>query len=419
MTDQTQKTFGLYWHRIVGLLCFGWVSIWIYRTILTPIYGEMQASLGISSDASLGAIASIYFFSYTGMQIPSGLLVDRFGVKAVLIPGFALFALAAALIGSAHSLGLVYLGSLCAGLGTGAYYGSAYSLSGQTIPRENRTFSNAIINSGSAVGMAVGLIGSSWLVKSLGLPWNIMLYLISGVILLAMAAFIAVIKPRPKSQAAAAGAPAAGEAPEDLADKVGLFSLRSVSSYLLYFATCYGYYMLVTWLPNFLETERGFQGVAIGMSAALVAFAAIPGALFFSRLVDRFRSRRLTFIVSLELCAALMFLLIVSAPTSGLLLLGLLLYGLTGKLAVDPMLISHVTESAPRRRLGAYLTTFNFFGMSSSVVAPLATGLISDHFHSKIGGFYVSLSLLIVCAVFFLIVNRRCKAAPVSIPANN
>lgn len=403
--DSQNSSFGQYWHKIVGLLCFGWVSIWIYRTVLTPIYGEMQASLGISSDASMGAIASIYFFSYTGMQIPAGMLVDRLGIKAVLVPGFALFALAAVLIGSADTINMVYLGSLCAGLGTGAYYGSAYSLSGRTIPRENRTFSNAIINSGSAVGMAIGLIGSSWLVKSMGLPWNVMLYIISGIILLAMLLFIITIKPRPKNSDLKAAGTAVAEEPEH--GKAELFSIRSISCYFLYFSTCYGYYMLVTWLPNFLETERGFQGVAIGMSAALVAFSAIPGALFFSRMADRFRSKRLNFIVSLELCAALMFVLIVAAPNSALLLLGLLLYGLTGKLAVDPMLISHVTDNAPRRRLATFLTTFNFFGMSSSVAAPLVTGLISDSFHSKIGGFYIAVALLVLSSLFFLIINRR------------
>ena len=50
--------------------------------------------------------------------------------------------------------------------------------------------------------------------------------------------------------------------------------------------------MTVTWLPNFLGTERGFQGVAIGFSSSLVAFASIPGALFFSRLADKYMHKK-------------------------------------------------------------------------------------------------------------------------------
>lgn len=409
--NQENKNGLQYWHQIIILLCFGWTAIWIYRTCLTPIYTEIQAAMGDVSHAGLGAIASVYFFSYTGMQIPSGILVDKFGRKAVLIPSFALFALAAFVIGSATSMTMVYLGSLMAGLGTGAYYGSAYSLSAACIPQANRTFSNAIINSGSAVGMAIGLIGSSLLVKELNIQWNYLLYIIGGIILTALTLFAVFIKSEKKSEAQAAPGQAAQAAPEDKTGKTTLFSLISISAYALYFATCYGYYMLVTWLPNFLETERGFTGVAIGMSAALVAFAAIPGALFFSRKVDKFRSRRTAIICALEFAAAAVFVFIVMAPNQTLLLVGLIVYGLFGKLAVDPILISHVIDHAPKHRTATHLTTFNFFGMSSSVAAPLVTGLISDTFHSKVGGFYVAMVLLVASAVFFLIVNTKKTAA--------
>lgn len=37
----------------------------------------------------MGLIASFYFFAYTGMQIPAGILVDKFGKKVVLIPASA------------------------------------------------------------------------------------------------------------------------------------------------------------------------------------------------------------------------------------------------------------------------------------------------------------------------------------------
>jgi len=393
----------LSWRRIVVLLCLGWISIWIYRTTLAPVYGEMRAAFGITSDARVGAIASIYFLSYTAMQIPAGFLVDRFGAKNILIPGFALFALAVGIMGSASCIETVYLGSLLAGLATGSYYGSAYALSGQTVPATHRTLANAVINSGGAAGMAVGLIGSSWLVKELGLPWNSMLYVTCGVICLVGLSFVIFVKPDARTRDRGDGE----AAPEAASGTTGLFSLRSISTYALCFSMCYGYYMLVAWLPNFLETERGFTGLAIGMSAALVAFAALPGALLFSRLADVFRARRLSFIIGLQVCSALTLMLIVAAPVPGLLLAGLVLYGLTGKLAVEPMMLSHVIEGAPAQRLGMYLATFNFFGMSASVLAPLITGLISDTLHSKTLAFFIPVALLLGSILFFLFANRK------------
>ena len=433
LQNTTTKKGFKYWYLIVILLCLGWTAVWIYRTILTPIYPEIQAALNIASNAQIGLIASVYFFSYTGMQIPAGLLVDRFGSKAILIPGFALFATGALVIGSATSITVVYVGSMLAGIGSGAYYGGAYSLSAKHIPTKNRTFANAIINSGSALGMAIGLIGSSALIKSMGLPWNIALYISAGIILVAAVLFLLFIRNKNNANDtnganAPATAPAVAtkgtqattpQAPQTDSSitaaaqpaKNKLFSLRSIANYALYFATCYGYYMLVTWLPSFLESERGFTGIAIGFSAALVAFASVPGALIFGRLVDRFRNKRIRFIVILELCAAATFIAIVLVPDAALLLVGLIVYGLVGKLAVDPMLISLVSEGAPTQKVGRFLTTFNFFGMSSSVVAPFVTGLISDIFLTKVGGFYLACGLIVVCTTFFFIVNTKSKAA--------
>ncbi|MCO6017827.1 MULTISPECIES: MFS transporter [Carnobacterium] len=405
--SQAIKQKGMeYWKQIIVMLCLGWAIIWVYRSALSPIFPELNASLGGGiSDASLGAISSFYFFGYTGMQIPAGILVDKFGKKMVLIPGFTLFALAAILIANANGITMVYAGSLLAGIGCGSYYGSAYSLSSESIPAERRGLSTAIINSGSAIGMGIGLILSSLLVKQLHLPWQIMMYLVAGLVILIMIAFVKVIRSTPDEVIQKSSKTKIEHAPEDKVSMKRLFAPNMIASYILYFATCYGYYMVVTWLPSFLQQERGFQGVAIGFSAALVAFSAIPGALFFSRLSDKFQSKKIHFIVVLELLAAVMLVLTVLAPTSGILLVGLILYGLLGKLAVEPIIISYIADTAPKKGYGTTFGVFNFFGMSSSVLAPWVTGLISDATGSKVNGFYLSALIMVVGTVLFLVAN--------------
>ncbi len=395
-----------YWKRIVVVLCLGWVSIWIYRTWLTPIYSDIQATIGEQGNSAMGLIASFYFFGYTGMQIPSGFLVDKVGRKAIIIPGFLLFALAAVFIGNATSINMIYAGSLMAGVGTGAYYGSAYSLTATYIPDNHRTFATAIINSGSAVGMAIGLIGSSFLIKNLELPWQTTMFIIAGIIAAMAATFFIFIKPEDEVADVANVIKDSSDSVDSNGNEESFFSLRLIATYALYFVTCYGYYMIVTWLPNFLETERGFTGIAIGMSSALVAFASIPGALFFSRRADKFKDRKVATIFSLELLAAGMLAIVVLSPNSTILLTGLILYGFLGKLAVDPILISYIIDRANPSKLGRSLGLFNFFGMTSSVVAPFVTGLISDATGSKVLGFYVSVAMLILGALFFLYANK-------------
>ena len=400
----------LYWKKIVVVLCLGWAVIWIYRTVLTPIFPEMQATIGEHSNAEMGLIASFYFFAYTGMQIPAGILVDKFGKKVVLIPGFCLFIIATLLIGNATSLAMIYAGSLLAGMGCGSYYGSAYSLSSENIPLERRGLATAIINSGSALGMAIGLIASSLLVKSMGMDWQIMLFIITGLLVVMTLVFFLVIKGGSYT-ASLAASPAAKTSTvvEDTEEVSGLFSLRMISAYVMYFATCYGYYMIVTWLPSFLQQERGFEGVAIGFSAALVAFASVPGALFFSRMSDRFRAKKLQLIIFLQICSAVMLVCTVISPDSTTLLISLVLYGLLGKLAVDPIMISFVADNAPKKGYGTSFGVFNFFGMSSSVIAPFLTGVISDSTGSKVMGFYISAAILLIGTVIFFTVNVLMK----------
>ncbi|MFT9816706.1 MFS transporter [Lysinibacillus sp. NPDC056185] len=404
---QTVKNDPNYYKKIIVALCLGWVVIWIYRTILTPIYPQIQESLGNISDTQVGLVASIYFFAYTGMQIPSGILVDKFGQKRVLIPAFIVFALAAFVIGTSSTITQVYIGALLAGLSTGSYYGAAFSLSAKYMPKDKKSFSNAIINSGAALGMVIGLVGSSVLVGGLEIKWNYMLYITSILIVAVTFVFALFVKQDKKSPTE--GTSEDKKIAQD-ADSQGmnLFSPKQLVIYFVYFATCYGYYMIVTWLPSFLVAEKGFEQGSVGYVAALVAITAVPGALIFSKYIDKNAHMRLKLILFLLIGAAVTISLTVFAPNPSVLYVALILYGLLGKLAIDPVLITYVSDSVPSDRVAKALGFFNFFGMSSSVVAPTLTGYIGDITGTKVLAFYIAAILLAVAAIlFFLVVMLR------------
>ncbi|QQD85631.1 MFS transporter [Jeotgalicoccus sp. ATCC 8456] len=398
--------------KIIVALVFGWVAIWIYRTILTPIYPQIQDALGNASNAEIGLIASVYFFAYTGMQIPAGALVDKFGQKTVLIPAFIGFAVGAVVLGTSTTLPQVYIGSLIAGLATGSYYGSAYSLSAKHVPKEKKAFANAVvINSGSAVGMVIGLIGSSVLVGGLNVEWNWMLYGTALIILGVTFVFYINIKSDKQpaameDQTAKTTTDTKNVVKED--DGVSLFSSKHLTIYFVYFAVCYGYYMIVTWLPSFLVAEKGFAQSDVGYVSALVAIAGIPGALIFARILDRRQQDRLKYILALLIISTVMIGLTVYYPSPWILYIALILYGLFGKLAIDPVLITYVSDSVPEHKTAKALGLFNFFGMASSVVAPWLTGFIGDTTSSQIIGFYIGTVLLLVAALlFFLVIYLR------------
>ena len=222
-----------YWKTIVFTFCLGWIVIWIYRAMLSPIYGEIQGTIGEQTNTAMGLISSCYFFGYTALQIPSGYLVDRFGQKRVLIPGFLVFAAGAFSIATATSLTAIYVGSVLAGIGCGTYYGAAFSLTAHHVPPEKKGIGTAIVNSGSALGMILGMTGSSFVVKQLNLPWQTMVIISAVLIVLLVIWFAIAIKDNmAEKKAKKAAEPVQTDEKEVAKSKGSLFRIGLVSCYL-------------------------------------------------------------------------------------------------------------------------------------------------------------------------------------------
>ena len=401
MREKTERVRAPYWKQIVFVLTAGWIVIWIYRTILTPIYPIISSFFGGASDAGLGNISSFYFLGYVCMQIPSGILVDRLGKKKILIPGFLLLGIGTLVVALSQRISTVFIGSILAGVGCGTYYGAAYSLTTEHVPLNKKSLATAIVNSGTAVGSGLGLISSSFFVGEGILPWQSLLYITAILVLIMIVIFQKFIReelPASKKENA--------PVKKSRSSLKGLFKLPMISAYILYFSTLYAYYLIDTWLPNFLETERGFQGTAIGVTSSLVFFAAIPGALVFSRIADRIPNKKVTIIIFLEIAAAFVLFITVTTSNQSLLIFGIIAYGFLGKLAVEPIIISWLGQYAPRKSIATTYGVFNFFGMSASVLVPSITGMISDATGTKVYAFYLAIGILCAGTLLFYLINR-------------
>lgn len=396
-----------YWQKIVAVLTAGWIVIWIYRTVLTPIYPIVSAYFGGATDAQLGNISSFYFLGYVIMQIPSGLLVDKLGKKTVLIPGFILFGIGTSIVALASTLPMLFAGSILAGLGCGTFYGVAYSLTAEYVPSNKRSLATAIVNSGTAVGSGLGLVSSSYFVGKGILPWQALIWITVGLIAVMTLIFLKVIK---KGKIAPVAAERNDSKPAEKGSTLKqLFRPHMIAAYVLYFSTLYTYYLIDTWLPNFLETERGFEGTAIGLVSSLVFFSAIPGALIFSRMADMIPGKKVAIIIGLEIMAAAMLFFMIETTNQTLLIVGIIAYGFFGKLAVEPIIISWLSQFAPRNSIATTYGVFNFFGMTASVIVPSLTGKISDATGSKIYAFYLAIAIILVGTLVFFLVNKFAK----------
>ena len=396
------KVSNSYWKKVVAIFFVGWILMYATRTIFNPIMGVIGEEFNLSN-TQLGLANSIFFLTYAVAQIPFGIIGDKIGRKLVIALGFVLLAVTTYFSGLATSFVLFLVIRAIAGIGQGAYYGPQYALSTEAIPDNKRTVGNAIINSGMAFGTSGGYLLSSKLVLDNGGHWSQPFFLMAIPTLIVGVLFYFVLKEkviRPEDE----GQEIKEEGPKEKISLKQIFSNRNlVAAFVLCFTSIYANFVIITWLPQFLIAERGFEGASVGFIASLVPWASIPGALIFARFNDKTgATKKLVYLL-----ATLSVFAIAFVTDRTLLITVLILYGLTGKLALDPIVVTFVTKNAPKGALGTTLSAYNFIGMSGSILAPYVTGFLADSLGSMQVGFYLSCLLLLIGLGVFAVLAKE------------
>lgn len=400
---QAVRVSDTYWIKVVAIFFIGWILMYATRTIFNPVMGVVGEEFGLSN-TQLGLANSIFFLTYAIAQIPFGIVGDKIGRKLVITVGFLLLAVATYFTGLATTFILFLVIRAIAGIGQGAYYGPQFALSTEAIPKSKRTIGNAIINSGMAFGTSGGYLLSSKLVLENGDDWSKPFYLMAIPTLIVGILFYVLLKEkviRPGEEAEVE------EGPKEKISLKQIFTNRNlVAAFILCFTSIYANFVILTWLPQFLIAERGFTGASVGFISSLVPWASIPGALLFARINDKTGATKKLVFVLVPLAIVSVFA-IAFVTNRTLLITVLILYGLTGKLALDPIMVTFVTKHAPRAALGTTLSAYNFIGMSGSILAPYVTGYLADTSGSMQVGFYLSCVLLFIGLILFALLAKE------------
>lgn len=401
--QQAVRVGNSYWIKVVAIFFIGWILMYATRTIFNPIMGVVGEQFGLSN-TQLGLANSIFFLTYAIAQIPFGIIGDKIGRKMIITVGFLLLAVATYFSGLATTFVLFLTIRAIAGIGQGAYYGPQFALSTEAIPKSKRTIGNAIINSGMAFGTSGGYLLSSKLVLENGESWSKPFFIMALPTLIVGLLFYTVLKEkviRPGEE------PEEETGPKEKISLKQIFSNRNlVAAFILCFTSIYANFVILTWLPQFLIAERGFTGASVGFISSLVPWASIPGALLFARINDKTgATKKLVFL--LVPLAILSVFAIAFVTNRTLLISVLILYGLTGKLALDPIMVTFVTKHAPKSALGTSLSAYNFIGMSGSILAPYVTGYLADTSGSIQVGFYLSCVLLAIGLFLFAFLAKE------------
>lgn len=121
-------------------------------SVLTPtLMAEFQ------TDAfSIGAFSGFFYYAYISMQIPVGILVDRFGPKRLLVFSSAICAVSTFMFASMHSLEMGYLSRLIMGFGASFALVGTWKLTSLWFPAKRFAF---LAGTAQAMGMLGATIG--------------------------------------------------------------------------------------------------------------------------------------------------------------------------------------------------------------------------------------------------------------------
>lgn len=105
----------LVWALGAALFCYGFFHRNAPSVMIDPLMRDFMVG-----GALLGNLSAFYFYAYASLQIPVGLMVDRWGPRRMLTIGAALCASGSVLFALAETLPVAYAGRLL--IGTGAAF---------------------------------------------------------------------------------------------------------------------------------------------------------------------------------------------------------------------------------------------------------------------------------------------------------
>ncbi len=268
------------------------------RVNLSVSAGLVSHEFGLSP-AELGWLLSAYLWPYIICLAPAGLLVDWLGYRLVGWVAVGFWSLCTAATAFVKSPFPFYLTRM----GLGGAEAANFPIGTQAIrawaPREEYGVSVASMSLGQWFGTAFGAMFVGWIVSNLGWRAAFVLTGILGLIWVAIWALFVrdpqratwlgaeerdyILREREARPAQQAG----GANVKALLSSRSLWALSLAQGCFVYEA-----YMLLSWLPNFLQTQHHVSIFSSGGYTAIIYGTAVLGSILLARLSDKIFSTK-------------------------------------------------------------------------------------------------------------------------------
>ncbi len=362
-----------------------------FQLILPPLYLSIKDDLHIDKLSSVMLLNTIYYVTYAVMNLPYGILGDRFSKKKILVFGAILNSLAFLLAAGTSSYTVFAIAMILAGLGGGTYHPVANALISNLFKgMVGRAF--GLIGIGASFGLFFGPYASGFIGERFG--WRISCFVLAVFGCLVAVAFTFIMPEEKK---------------ESIHSSETSLSLRSLIIPMIPVILIFGMRDFCLWgttslTPVMTQIKFSFTEETSGLLIGLMSLTGVISQPLGGFLSDMIGRRRVIFVTLLLGGLSVLFY-----PYAG----GVTLFPvslLTGfmLLGTVPVIDATAAEIMPPAVRGRMFGMMMTLGIMFGAVSPYFTGLMVD-FMGEFSRVYLVLGLAGVAGamvVFFIPAKR-------------
>lgn len=413
--------------RVLPLFVVMFIANYIDRVNVGFVRTHLEADLGIGALA-FGLGAGLFFVGYALFEVPSNLLLQRYGARAWLTRIMLSWGIVAAAMAFVTSERSFYALRFLLGVAEAGFFPGVVYYFTQWLPAAARGKAMAVFLSGSAIASILSgpVSGALLQLEGLGLHGWQWMFLIEGLASVALAGVVwALLDSRPQDarwlspaerdalvEAIAfeqrqreAGRPARPSVLALLRDpQILLFSF-------LYFSVALTIYAATFWLPSIIRRMGALTDFQVGLLNSVPWLISVVAMYAYATAAARFRHQQAWTSSAFVVAAAGMFLATTASP--GLAYVAIC-FAAIGFKASSSLFWPIPQAYLDARISAAVIALINSLGNLGGFVAPATFGLLEERTGSIEGGLYglAAIALVAAVAVFFTRTQARIARDP-------
>ena len=424
LASATKKFF----RRVLPIMLVMLVCNQLNRSNIGYAHEHLEADVGIGA-AAYGFGAGLFFIAYAIFELPSNVMMERFGARVWLTRIMISWGIVSFLMAFVQNEMMFYVLRFLLGAAEAGFFPAVIFYFARWVPAGQRGKATAIFIAGSSVAAALsGPIAGMLLSLQGALGFRGWQWLFGFEGLLSVAVGITVyflldariedakwLTGREKTALISAIASEDAEHTTGNDTKVNRWKMLLNPQILLlcgiYFSVQLSIYANTFWLPSIVKQIPGTTDLSVGFLSAIPWVCAVFAMYFAAKWQDRAKSKRPLLVVALLVAAVGTFAAAVASPVLALVFLAVAAMGFK---SASPLFWTIPQSGLHPLVLAPAIAIINSLGNLGGFVAPFGFGLIKEQTGSVVPGLFAlaAASTLAAGLVYFLKERTTTSAPP-------